>query len=38
MFETNVGDGFSVIEPKMSKASKAALIDVLWENLEEEGE
>jgi len=36
--ETTVGERFSVMEPKMSNASKAALIDVLREILEEEGE
>jgi hypothetical protein len=33
--KTTVGDRFSAVEPKMSNASKAALIDVLREILEE---
>jgi hypothetical protein len=37
VFETSVGARFSVLEPRMSKASRAALIDVLREILEEEG-
>jgi hypothetical protein len=36
VFETTSGDHFSMVEPKMSKESKAALIDVLREILEEE--
>jgi hypothetical protein len=32
-----VGDHFSVLEPRMSKESKAAPIDVLREILAEEG-
>jgi hypothetical protein len=36
VFETSVGDRFSVLEPRMSKTSRAALIDVLREILEEE--
>ena len=36
VFETSVGDRFSLVEPKMSKESKAALIDVLREILEDE--
>jgi hypothetical protein len=36
MFATTSGDHFSVVEPKLSKASKAAVIDVLREILEEE--
>ena len=35
--ETMVGKRFSVVEPKMSREQKAALIDVLREILEEEG-
>jgi hypothetical protein len=35
--EMTAGDRFSMVEPKMSKESMAALIDVLWEILEEEG-
>jgi hypothetical protein len=37
VFATTSGDHFSVVEPKMSKESKAALIDVLREILEDEG-
>jgi hypothetical protein len=37
VFATTSGDHFSVVEPRMSKESKAALIDVLREILEEEG-
>jgi hypothetical protein len=33
--ETSVGDRFSVLEPKMSEESRAALVDVLREILEE---
>jgi hypothetical protein len=33
--ETTAGDRFSVVEPKLSHASKAALIDVLRGILEE---
>jgi hypothetical protein len=36
VFATTRGDHFSVVEPKMSKATKAALIDVLREILKEE--
>jgi hypothetical protein len=36
VFATTSGDHFSVVEPQMSKESKAALIDVLREILEEE--
>jgi hypothetical protein len=36
VFETTAGDRFRVVGPKMSKASKAAPIDVLREILEEE--
>jgi hypothetical protein len=36
VFETTAGDRFRVVEPKMSKESRAALIDVLREILEEE--
>jgi hypothetical protein len=38
VFATTSGDHFSVVEPKMSKESKAALIDVLREILEEGGD
>jgi hypothetical protein len=38
VFATTTGDHFSVVEPKMSKESKAALIDVLREILEEGGD
>jgi hypothetical protein len=37
VFETSTGNRLSVVEPKMSEATKAALIDVLREILEEEG-
>jgi hypothetical protein len=37
VFAATSGDHFSVVELKMSKASKAALIDVLREILEEGG-
>lgn len=37
VFVTTSGDHFSVVEPKMSKKSRAALIDVLREILEDEG-
>jgi hypothetical protein len=38
VFATTRGDHFRVAEPKISKATKAALIDVLREILREEGE
>jgi hypothetical protein len=38
VFATTSGDHFRVVEPKMSKATKAALIDVLREILREESE
>jgi hypothetical protein len=38
VFATTSGDHFSVVEPKMSKESKAALIDVLREILKEGGD
>jgi hypothetical protein len=37
VFETTAGERFNVVEPKMTEASKAALIDVLREILEDEG-
>jgi hypothetical protein len=37
VFATTIGDHFSVVEPKMSKESKAAPIDVLRGILAEEG-
>jgi hypothetical protein len=38
VFATISGDHFSVAEPKISKESKAPLIDVLREILRDEGE
>jgi hypothetical protein len=37
VFATTTGDHFSVVDPKMSKESKAAPIDALREMLEDEG-
>jgi hypothetical protein len=37
VFATTSGDHFSVVEPKMSKESRAALIDVLRQILREAG-
>jgi hypothetical protein len=36
VFATTRGERFSMVEPKMSKVSKAALIDVLREIFEDE--
>jgi hypothetical protein len=38
VFESSVGERFSVVVPKMNKESKAALIDTLREMLEDEGQ
>jgi hypothetical protein len=38
VFATTSGDHFNVVEPKMRKESKAALIDVLREILEDENQ
>jgi hypothetical protein len=37
VFETSTGNRLSVVEPKMSEATKAALIDVLQEIPKDEG-
>lgn len=38
VFKTTLGERFSIAKPAMNKAQEAALIDVLREILEEEGE
>jgi hypothetical protein len=37
VFETSTGNRLSVVEPKMSEATKPALIDVLQEIPKDEG-